>query len=65
LDERQTGETILDEALRMMKGQQDPVSQGGGGEKLSVNNWIDLLSGESIIIPVTGNHLKLSLFDCG
>ena len=46
LDDRQTGETILDEALKMMKGQQDPVAQGGGGEKMSVNNWIDLLSGK-------------------
>jgi Golgi phosphoprotein 3 (GPP34) len=41
IDERQTGETILDEALRLMKGQQEI-------EKLSVNTWIDLLSGESL-----------------
>ncbi|KAJ2955291.1 hypothetical protein NUW54_g14749 [Trametes sanguinea] len=39
LDERQTGETILDEALRMMKAQEQ--------ERMSVNSWIDLLSGES------------------
>ena len=39
LDERQTGETILDEALRMMKGQEPQ-------ERMSVNSWIDLLSGE-------------------
>jgi Golgi phosphoprotein 3 len=38
IDDRQTGETLLDEALKMMKAQQ-PV------EKLSVNSWIDLLSG--------------------
>jgi Golgi phosphoprotein 3 len=38
IDERPTGETILDETLRMMKTQE---------EKLSINNWIDLLSGES------------------
>jgi hypothetical protein len=37
IDERQTGETILDEALKMMKAQ--------GEEKLGINNWIDLLSG--------------------
>ncbi|KAK7038823.1 hypothetical protein VNI00_010453 [Paramarasmius palmivorus] len=58
LDDRQTGETILDEALRMMKGQQDPVSQGGGGEKLSVNNWIDLLSGETWNVLKIGFQLK-------
>lgn len=38
IDERQTGETILDETLRMIKGQEE--------EKLSINSWIDLLSGE-------------------
>jgi Golgi phosphoprotein 3 len=40
VDDRQTGETILDEALKMMKGQ-EPV------ENISVNQWIDLLSGTS------------------
>ena len=40
IDDRQTGETLLDEALKMMKAQQ-PV------EKMSINSWIDLLSGES------------------
>jgi Golgi phosphoprotein 3 len=39
IDDRQTGETILDETLRMMKSQQDV-------EKINVNSWIDLLSGE-------------------
>lgn len=39
IDDRQTGETLLDEALKMMKAQQ-PV------EKMSINSWIDLLSGE-------------------
>ncbi|EEB95970.1 hypothetical protein MPER_04977, partial [Moniliophthora perniciosa FA553] len=58
LDDRQTGETILDEALRMMKGQQDPVSQGGGGEKLNVNSWIDLLSGETWNVLKIGFQLK-------
>ena len=41
IDDRQTGETILDETLRMMKGQQET-------EKIAINSWIDLLSGESI-----------------
>ena len=40
IDDRQTGETILDETLRMMKVQQDV-------EKIAVNSWIDLLSGQS------------------
>jgi Golgi phosphoprotein 3 len=40
IDDRQTGETILDETLKMMKGQQDI-------EKIAINSWIDLLSGES------------------
>jgi Golgi phosphoprotein 3 len=38
LDDRQTGETLLDEALKMMKAQQ-------AVEKMSINSWIDLLSG--------------------
>lgn len=38
LEDRQTGETILDEALKLMKMQQET-------ERLSVNSWIDLLSG--------------------
>jgi golgi phosphoprotein 3 len=40
IDEKHTGETILDEALRMMKAQDGP-----GGERMSVASWIDLLSG--------------------
>jgi Golgi phosphoprotein 3 len=40
IDERQTGETILDETLRMMKSQ--------GQEKMGINSWIDLLSGEPL-----------------
>jgi golgi phosphoprotein 3 len=39
IDERPTGETLLDEALRMMSSQQ-------AVEKLTVNSWIDLLSGK-------------------
>jgi len=41
IDDRQTGETILDEALKMMKAQQEV-------EKMSINSWIDLLSGALI-----------------
>jgi len=39
LDDRQTGETILDETLRMMKAQES--------ERMTINSWIDLLSGTS------------------
>ena len=39
IDTRLTGETILDEALKMMKQQE------ATGEKMAVNTWIDLLSG--------------------
>jgi len=41
IDDRQTGETILDEALKMIRAQQEV-------EKLSINSWIDLLSGAYI-----------------
>ncbi|THU79753.1 Golgi phospho protein 3 [Dendrothele bispora CBS 962.96] len=63
IDDRQTGETILDEALKMMKSVQDPPSGGtgyvsGGGEKMSVNNWIDLLSGETWNVLKIGFQLK-------
>lgn len=40
IDQKNTGETILDEALRMMKAQDGP-----DGERMSVASWIDLLSG--------------------
>ena len=43
IDERSTGETLLDEALKMMKAQE-------GIEKMAVNTWIDLLSGECLIL---------------
>lgn len=36
IDDRQTGETILDEALKMMKT----------SEKYGVAAWVDLMSGE-------------------
>ena len=45
IDDRQTGETILDETLKMMKMQQEV-------EKLSINSWVDLLSGEFYIIYI-------------
>lgn len=35
IDEAQTGEVLLDEALKMMKS----------SEKMSVSSWIDLMSG--------------------
>lgn len=38
IDDRQTGETILDEALKMMKS----------SEKYGTGAWVDLMSGESL-----------------
>lgn len=35
INERQTGETLLDEALKLIKT----------SEKMGVGNWIDLMSG--------------------
>lgn len=40
IDDRHTGETILDETLKMMKAQE--------GDKFSINSWIDLLSGKCL-----------------
>ncbi|KAI0044473.1 GPP34-domain-containing protein [Auriscalpium vulgare] len=51
IDDRQTGETILDETLRMMKAQ-EPI------ERMSVNSWIDLLSGETWNVLKIGFQLK-------
>ncbi|KAI0058578.1 GPP34-domain-containing protein [Artomyces pyxidatus] len=51
LDDRQTGETILDETLRMMKAQESV-------ERMSVNSWIDLLSGETWNVLKIGFQLK-------
>jgi hypothetical protein len=42
IDERQTGETLLDEALKMMKS----------SEKYGTGAWVDLMSGKS---AATGN----------
>jgi Golgi phosphoprotein 3 len=44
IDDTLTGEVLLDEALKMMKS----------SEKMSVNSWIDLMSG-------TSGHIA----DCG
>lgn len=38
IDDRHTGETILDETLKMMKAQEN--------DKFTINSWIDLLSGK-------------------
>lgn len=47
IDDMQTGETILDETLKMMKGQQEV-------ERLSLNSWIDLLSGKFELLSLFG-----------
>lgn len=39
IDDKQTGETILDEALKIMKAQET--------DRFTISAWIDLLSGES------------------
>lgn len=40
IDDTLTGEVLLDEALKMMKS----------SEKMSVNSWIDLMSGASSVL---------------
>lgn len=40
IDDRQTGETILDEALKMMKS----------SEKYGTGAWVDLMSGASWVL---------------
>ncbi|KAG6827210.1 hypothetical protein H0H92_012751 [Tricholoma furcatifolium] len=52
IDDRQTGETILDEALKMMKSQD--TEEG----RMSINSWIDLLSGETWNVMKIGFQLK-------
>lgn len=49
LDERLTGEVLLDEALKMIKAT---------GEKMSVGTWIDLMSGETWNLMKIGYQLK-------
>ncbi|CDZ98633.1 protein-vacuolar targeting-related protein [Phaffia rhodozyma] len=48
IDDRQTGETILDEALKMMKS----------SEKYGVAAWVDLMSGETWNVMKIGYQLK-------
>jgi len=48
VDDRQTGETLLDEALKMIKS----------NEKMGVGNWIDLMSGETWNVMKIGFQLK-------
>lgn len=56
ISDKQTGETLLDEALKLMKGQQDI-------EKFSVNGWIDLMSGA--FVPPTPCVMQSSSDDGG
>ncbi|KAJ6528065.1 Golgi phosphoprotein 3 [Mycena capillaripes] len=49
---RQTGETLLDETLKMMKQTAD------AGEKMGVGIWIDLLNGETWNVLKIGFQLK-------
>ncbi|KAA1092300.1 hypothetical protein PGTUg99_016761 [Puccinia graminis f. sp. tritici] len=48
IDDRLTGEVLLDEALKMMKA----------SEKMSVGTWIDLMSGETWNVMKIGYQLK-------
>ncbi|KAG6335858.1 hypothetical protein ID866_3223 [Astraeus odoratus] len=50
IDDKQTGETILDEALKMMKAQET--------DRFTVSGWIDLLSGETWNVMKIGYQLK-------
>ncbi|KAI6001530.1 Golgi phosphoprotein 3-domain-containing protein [Pisolithus orientalis] len=50
IDDRQTGETILDETLKMMKAQEV--------DRFTINGWIDLLSGETWNVMKIGYQLK-------
>ncbi|KAG8921235.1 Vacuolar protein sorting-associated protein 74 [Tulasnella sp. 418] len=48
IDERQTGETLLDEALKMIKS----------SEPMGVGNWIDLMNSETRNVMKIGHQLK-------
>ncbi|KAG2066837.1 Golgi phosphoprotein 3 [Suillus decipiens] len=50
IDDKQTGETILDEALKMMKGQET--------DRMSINGWVDLSIGETWNVMKIGYQLK-------
>ncbi|KAJ7445596.1 Golgi phosphoprotein 3-domain-containing protein [Mycena latifolia] len=52
LSTRQTGETLLDETLKMIKQTED------AGEKMGVGTWVDLLSGETWNVLKIGFQLK-------
>ncbi|KAJ7099905.1 Golgi phosphoprotein 3-domain-containing protein [Mycena belliarum] len=52
LSTKQTGETLLDETLRMMKQTED------AGERMGVGTWVDLLSGETWNVLKIGFQLK-------
>ncbi|KIP02338.1 hypothetical protein PHLGIDRAFT_32228 [Phlebiopsis gigantea 11061_1 CR5-6] len=52
IDTRLTGETILDETLKMMKQTET------AGERMAINTWIDLLSGETWNVMKIGFQLK-------
>ncbi|KAG8831800.1 hypothetical protein FRC17_002552 [Serendipita sp. 399] len=58
IKDRATGETILDEALKMMKAHQEGPGNGVPGEKLTVGSWVDLLSGETWNVMKIGFQLK-------
>ena len=54
IDERQTGETILDEALKMMKS----------SEKYGTGAWVDLMSGRrdpTVLIPLLKSQARLGM----
>lgn len=51
IDDTQTGEVLLDEALKMMKA----------SEKMSVSSWIDLMSGKTASRTCPVSLLTLSL----
>lgn len=42
IDDTLTGEVLLDEALKLMKG----------SEKMSVSSWIDLMSGKVLFLSI-------------
>jgi Golgi phosphoprotein 3 (GPP34) len=46
IDDRLTGEVLLDEALKMMKS----------SEKMSVGSWIDLMSGNIPLLSLLQNE---------
>lgn len=60
IDQRPTGETLLDEALRLMAATSLPQDAAAGTEpeKMTVNSWIDVLSGETWNVMKIGYQLK-------